>query len=180
MSRKRRVFFETREVIQKTRKGYIDLEMDYFQFYNVAFSYVASLSSNCAKDFILWIMGKVDDNNRFKYSKELYAKFNADLALIPKPKEYAESTMNMALMELVKSGIIYRSSRGEYTVNPKLFWSDEVSQRVKKIGVLESETRTLPQEIEQKIYPIFSDEELDKPIDGVDNVEDRAPVQENP
>jgi hypothetical protein len=160
MARKRRIFFETQEVIKKTKRGYIDLEMDYFQFYAAAFSHVASLSSNCSKDFILWVMARVDENNRFTYSKDLYREFNNDLQQIAKPKQYAESTMNMALRELSESGIIFRASRGEYTVNPKLFWSEEVAQRVKSIKLMEAEERHLP-EHDALLYPKFTDKELE-------------------
>lgn len=160
MARKKRIFFETQEVIKKTKRGYIDLEMDYFQFYAAAFSHVASLSSNCSKDFILWVMARVDENNRFSYNKDLYREFNEDLKRISRPKQYAESTMNMALRELSEAGIIFRASRGEYTVNPKLFWSEEVSQRVKSIQLMESEVRHLP-EHDSLLYPKFTDQELE-------------------
>ena len=161
MAKRKRIFFETQEVIKKTKRGYIDLEMDYFQFYAAAFSHVASLSSNCSKDFILWVMARVDENNRFTYSKDLYREFNADLGRIAKPKEYAESTMNMALRELSEAGIIFRASRGEYTVNPKLFWSEEISQRVKSIQLMKTEERHLP-EHDSILYPKFTDEQLEQ------------------
>lgn len=160
MTKKRRIFFETQEVIRKTKRGYVDLEMDYFQFYNAAFGYVASLSSNCAKDFILWVMGRVDDNNRFQYSKEMLAEFNQALSGIANPKSYAESTMNSALRELAENHVIIRSSRGEYTVNPKLFWSEEVSERIKSIKNMEEEVRRLP-EHDSIMYPVFTDKELE-------------------
>jgi hypothetical protein len=161
MARRKRIFFETQEVIKKTKRGYIDLEMDYFQFYAAAFSHVASLSSNCSKDFILWVMARVDENNKFTYSKDLYREFNADLQRISKPKVYAESTMNMALRELSEAGIIFRASRGEYTVNPKLFWSEEVSQRVKSIQLMKTEERHLP-EHDSLLYPKFTEAELEE------------------
>jgi hypothetical protein len=159
MTKKRRIFFQTQEVIQKTRRGYVDLDMDYFQFYNAAFEHVASLSSNCSKDFILWVMGKVDEENRFQYSKELLNEFNEALSKIAKPKHYAESTMNAALRELSESSIVIRSSRGEYTVNPKLFWSDEIAHRIKSVQSMEQEVRRLP-ERDAILYPVFTDEEL--------------------
>lgn len=159
MTKKRRVFFETQEVIRKTKRGYVDLEMDYFQFYNAAFSYIASLSSNCSKDFILWIMGRVDEENKFQYSKELLVAFNDALAKIPKPKNYAEITVNKSLKELVDHSIILRTGRGDYTVNPKLFWSEEVSQRIKTVQNMEEEVRRLP-EHDSIMYPVFKDEEL--------------------
>jgi len=84
MNRKRRIFFETQEVVQRTKRGYVDLEMDYFQFYSAAFSHVASLSSSCSKDFILWVMGKVNEDNSFIYSQQMFKEFNQDLAKIQK------------------------------------------------------------------------------------------------
>lgn len=159
MNRKRRIFFETQEVVQRTKRGYVDLEMDYFQFYSAAFSHVASLSSSCSKDFILWVMGKVNEDNSFIYSQQMFKEFNQDLAKIQKPKQYVESTMKMALRELSDAGIITRLSRGEYRVSPKLFWTDEVSERVKSIKEIEMETRELPEGATPK-FKKYTDEEL--------------------
>jgi hypothetical protein len=143
MTRKKRVFFETEEVIRKTRRGYIDLEMEYFQFYNVAFHYLASLTNNCAKDFVLWIMGRVSDDNEFNYSRSLYHQFIDDLSKIARPKSYTENTVHVALRELVDDGILIRMGRGRYKVNPKLFWSEGTSKRIQTIRELESNTRAL-------------------------------------
>lgn len=168
--KKRRIFFETEEVVQKTKKGYVDLDMDYFQFYETAFSHVASLSSNCSKDFILWVMSKVDQENRFRYSKEMLARFNEDLQKIAKPKNYAESTMNMALKELVDTEIIFRSGRGEYQVSPKLFWTTEVSERVRMVKDAEAETKVLPPGATPK-FKKYSDEDLGINLDNPNNIE---------
>lgn len=159
MTRKRRIFFETEEVVQKTKRGYVDLDMDYFQFYSAAFSQVASLSSSCSKDFILWIMGRVDEDNRFIYSQQLFREFNQDLANIPKPKQYVESTMKMAMRELSDAGIIVRMNRGEYRVNPRMFWTSETTERIKSVKAIEVESRPLPEGAKTK-FPVYSDEEL--------------------
>lgn len=139
--KKRRVFFETQEVVKKTKHGYVDLDMDYFQFYNAAFSQVASLSSSCSKDFILWIMGRVSEDNGFSYSRRMYEEFNQALSSIARPKSYSESTLKAAMGELTEVGIITRISRGVYRVNPKLFWSSDVSDRVRSIKEIESQSR---------------------------------------
>lgn len=159
MHRKKRVFFETQEVVQKTKKGYIDLEMDYFQFYETAFSQVASLNSSCSKDFILWVMSRVRNDNTFSYSQQLYRDFNEALSKITKPKQYVESTVKMALRELTESGIITRLSRGEYRVSPKLFWTSDVSERIDAVKTQEAETRELPEGAKPK-FKKYTDEEL--------------------
>lgn len=139
--KRRRVFFETQEVVQKTKQGYVDLDMDYFQFYNAAFNQVASLSSSCSKDFILWVMGRVSEDNGFAYSNRMYAEFNKALGSIARPKSYSESTLKAAIRELTDVGIIIRISRGVYRVNPKLFWSSDVADRVRSVKEIEAETR---------------------------------------
>ena len=159
MTRKRRIFFETEEVVQKTKRGYVDLDMDYFQFYSAAFSQVASLSSSCSKDFILWVMSRVDDDNKFIYSQQMFRDFNQDLANISKPKQYVESTMKMALRELSDAGVIIRINRGEYRVNPRMFWTSETSERIKSIKAIEVENRPVPQGAKTK-FPVYTDEDL--------------------
>lgn len=145
MTKKKRIFFETEEVIRKTKRGYIDLDTDYFQFYSTAFYHLASLTSVCAKDFVLWIMSKVDDNNEFIYNTKLFNEFITDLSNIQQPKSYTQTTVYGALKELSEKGIIIRYERGHYRVNPKLFWSDDTSKRITAIKHLESNNRIEPQ-----------------------------------
>lgn len=137
-TQKKRIFYETEEVSTKTKRGYIDLDMDYFQFYSNAFHHLASISSNCAKDFILWVMGKVDDNNEFIYSKTLFEEFNKDLSLIRVPKKYQQNTLDVGMKELTNNGIVIRQERGRYKVNPKLFWSDDINKRIESVKVISS------------------------------------------
>lgn len=150
MSNTKRIFYETEEIVKRTKRGYIDMDVDYFQFYSAAFAYIASLSSTCAKDFILWVMARVDENNEFKYNKNLFSKFTQDLQNLSKPKEYAESTMYIALMELVENDILIRIEKGHYKVNPHLFWSVDISKRVKAVKQIEE----LKASSEQKVLGI--------------------------
>ena len=179
MSNKKRIFYETEETVTRTKRGYIDMDVDYFQFYSTAFSYVASLSSICSKDFILWIIGRVDEKNEFKYNRNLFALFTKDLSELVKPKKYSESTMYIALMELVEHEILFRIEKGHYKVNPKLFWSVDLNKRIKAVKQLEeakaiAESKTigypLPEHIEQtkqETYDrqavVVSDELYDSP-----------------
>jgi len=135
-TQKKRIFYETEEVSTKTKRGYIDLDMDYFQFYSNAFHHLASISGNCAKDFILWVMGKVDDNNEFIYSKTLFEAFNEDLSRIRVPKKYQQNTLDIGMKELTNNGILIRQERGRYKVNPKLFWSDDINKRIDAVKVI--------------------------------------------
>lgn len=138
MPKRKRIFFETEEVIRKTKRGYIDLETDYFQFYSAAFRFIASLQRNISKDFILWVMSKVDDNNEFVYDKKLFEAFAADLAEIPTPKMYGMDSLNQGLLELRDQGLIHRIGKGHYRVNPRMFWSDDISKRITAIQNIES------------------------------------------
>lgn len=135
---KKRIFFETEETVKRTKKGYIDLELDYFQFYNTAFNYLASLSSNCGKDFVLWVMSRVDDNNEFAYNREMYEDFSAALTKIQRPKTYTENTLHISLRELVDNEVLFRQGRGRYRVNPKLFWTDDTSKRISAVRIIKS------------------------------------------
>lgn len=157
---KKRIFFETEEVVRKTRRGYIDLEMDYFQFYNVAFHYLASLSSNCAKDFILWVMSRVDENNEFTFSRDMYNDFLSDLSRIRQPKTYGENTLHVAIKELIENDILIRYSRGRYRVNPKLFWSDDTSKRINSVRYMEANRKIeLPVQQGNELPPAPTDSE---------------------
>jgi len=158
--RKKRIFFETEEIIHKTKRGYIDLDTDYFQFYSIAFHYLASLSNNCAKDFILWVMSRVDDNNEFSYNHEMFADFTADLQKIFRPKTYSENTLHVSLRELVDNKVLSRIGRGRYKVNPRLFWSDDTSKRIDAIKYLEANSRVEPTLIEGIPLPAHEEDDL--------------------
>ncbi len=138
MRQKKRVFFETEEVVKKTKRGYIDLDTDYFQFYNIAFQHLASLKSNCSKDFILWVMARVDENNEFSYNNAMYDEFIGDLQKITKPKTYSENTLHISIAELVSNEVLIHMSRGRYRVNPKLFWSVDISKRIEAVKQIHS------------------------------------------
>lgn len=148
MGNKKRIFFQTEEIIHKTKRGYIDLDMDYFQFYSIAFDHLASLSNNCAKDFIMWIMSRVDDNNEFSYNREVYKDFSDSLSKIFKPKTYSENTLHVSIRELVDNKILIKMSRGRYRVSPRLFWTDDTTKRVTAIKNIESNQRVTNQIIE--------------------------------
>lgn len=174
----KRVYYETEEVVRKTKRGYIELHMDYFQFYNNAFPYVASLSSNCAKDFIIWIMARVNDENEFTYSKVLFNEFLLALQNIPNPKTFSENTLHVALRELVDTGVLIKMGRARYKVNPKLFWSEGTSKRIKTIQQLESNSKVdlslsqgtplpEPEEVIENNNIIPTEEEKDVPVEVI-------------
>jgi hypothetical protein len=163
MTQKKRIFYETEEVVTKVKKGYIDLNMDYFQFYSNAFHHLASVSSVCGKDFILWVMGKVNDENEFAYSRAMFEQFNDDLSKIKTPKSYQQNTLDIGIKELVDNGILIRLGRGKYKVNPLLFWSDDINKRVQAVKVLHTNEIAAPKKVTGTKLP---EEQKQKPNDS--------------
>ena len=133
--KQKRVFFETEEVVSKKKKGYIDVDMDYFQFYHKAFRHIASLSNVCSKDFILWVMTKVDERNGFTFNEKLFKEFNDDLSKISTPTSYAKTTLMAALRELIKKDMVIKDGRSLYRVNATMFWAGDDIERKKVLEI---------------------------------------------
>lgn len=135
MTKTRRVFFKTEEVIRKTKMGWMEVEMDFVQLYHNAWRFVAQLSGVCSRDFLLWVLSKIDENNTFVYSRSLYRDFVEDLKKINGGREYEENTVHLALREFIDKGIAVKLARGVYQLNPEIFWTGEIKDRLGAINV---------------------------------------------
>lgn len=132
-TRTKRVFFQTEEVVRKTKIGYMDVSTDFVQMYHTAWKFIIQLSGLCSRDFILWVISKTNEHNQFNYCTTLYKEFISDMKKAGAPGSYAENTVHVALKELVEKGILTRVSRGVYMVNPGIFWSGPIAERAKII-----------------------------------------------
>ena len=59
MSRNRRMYFETEQVVRTTKRAWMDVPMDFVQLYHTAWRHSVQLTGIAARDFLLWIGGQV-------------------------------------------------------------------------------------------------------------------------
>lgn len=132
MDKSRRILFKSEEIVRKTKVGWIEADVNLHILMHNSWKYIALLNGVCARDFLLWVLSKVDDNNTFVYSRNLYQHFINDLRKIPGAREYEENTVHIALREFLDKGLATKLSRGIYQINPGFFMIDTSAITVSK------------------------------------------------
>ncbi len=124
MDKSKRIFFKSEEIVKQTKIGWLESEMDFRKLYHNAWRFIAPLNGVCARDFLLWVLSKIDENNMFTYSRAMYLEFVQDITEIPGGKQYEENTVHIALREFLDKGIAIKLSRGVYQLNANMFIPD--------------------------------------------------------
>lgn len=163
MDKARRILFKSEEIVRKTKVGWIEADMNLnIMMYN-AWKYIAPLSGVCARDFLLWVLSKVDENNTFVYSRNLYQHFINDLRKIPGSREYEENTVHIALREFLDKGLAVKLSRGVYQINPGFFMLDtstmEVTKQLTEIQQIGEDSVPLQESEEVVVKHVSANEE---------------------
>jgi hypothetical protein len=120
---------ETGEMIitENTKIGFVDREPDYVKLYVKDIGMLKGIKKSSNK-VLMEIIGQMGYNNLFI----AYAPIKRNMCKILDMKM---STINMAIDDLYKSGILLRAERGVYLVDPELFargkWSD-----IKKVRLM--------------------------------------------
>lgn len=175
MEQSKRIFFKTEEVVKKTKVGWVEIDLNFQHFYHNAWKYVAQLNGVCSRDFLLWILGKLDDSNRFVYNRSLYREFIEELRLASSGREYEENTVHLALREFIDKGLAVKISRGIYRINPGIFNPEELMEsmvRVTPVKQLNESKRTGGED------PMIKDAEKQNIITKVVPVEDEIEAPE--
>lgn len=129
MDKSKRIFFKTEETVKKTKVGWMETDLDFKTFYHNAWQWVSLLNGVCSRDFLLWILSRIDDNNTFVYSKELYKEFVEDAKLVG-TREYEESTVQLALREFLEKGMATKLQRGIYRLKPAIFYPAKLQEEL--------------------------------------------------
>lgn len=139
MSRIKRVYFKTEEVVKRTKTSWIDIETDFVQLYQNAWRYLIQMKRGVSKDFLLWILQRIDENNCFNFSASVVAAFNSDINSITPGESYSSQAIEYGIKEMMQIGVIRRVERGKYQVNPRIFWMGDANERMKAIGLLDKQ-----------------------------------------
>lgn len=137
-SRKKRIYFETEEVVttKTKRKGWIEIELDYTQIYNNIASLILHINDKWAVRYLFWIIPQCNENNMIPHSTITIKQFQEWLGkngfdVIPSIK-----TIRDAVTELVKNKIFIKYTNNSYQLNPLFIWSDETNKRIEHIKQL--------------------------------------------
>jgi hypothetical protein len=108
-------------------------------FFKEAVGPIVSLTSICAKHFILWKIFTSYPGGEFKYSNVEYDRFSEYLESVG-GNRYQRNTVDVAIAELRRARLIIRASRGQYYINPEFIWIGKIIDRpeaIKRIRALE-------------------------------------------
>lgn len=129
----KRFFFEKEETKITKIKGYIDLEMDFTQLYKNVYKYIIHLEDKWACKYLFWLITRTNDYGYIDHSKSSIQLFlddikTEDVKFVPSIKSVQD-----AMTELVKKGIVIKHSNSNYQLNSKIFWSGTLDSRLENV-----------------------------------------------
>ena len=133
MTKKKRIYFETEEVVKTTRKGYVEIDADYTQVYHSIFSHTKNLKNKFCLHYLLWVISKSNADNMIPHNKWMIKEFAKEFKSPP-----AEGTIRNAITELVKNKLLIKYSNSSYQLNPAILWSDDTAKRVEHIKSMDA------------------------------------------
>lgn len=131
---KKRFYFETEETITKKKKGWIEIDMDFTQIYTCFSEISAYINSPTSWKLLFWLLSHgTNKNNVVTTSKEVYLRFNKYLKDRCERCEIAYRTFGDSVAELLAAKALTRIGRGQYYLNPHIFWKQDKKDRIKFI-----------------------------------------------
>jgi len=153
MSRKKRIYFTTEETVTKTRKGWIEIELDFTQIYDTFTVIAANIKSATTFKLLFWLLAnKMSEENGITCDSVSFEQFNEYLKTSCKDCTINYRTYLRAIKELNEVGALTKVQKGHYYANPHLFWGGDVEERMKFLE-LESKDKDL-----KSLNPIASPE----------------------
>jgi hypothetical protein len=134
MARKKRIYFETEEIVTTKKKGWIEIDLDYTQVYHTMFEYTKNLKNKYCRLYIDWIISKADHNNMVPHNPDIIKQFVSEFKEPP-----SAGTVRNAISELVKNKIFIKHSNNSYQLNPAILWGDEVAKRIEHVKAMRAE-----------------------------------------
>lgn len=139
MARTKRIYFETSETITKTKKSWIEIDLDYTQFYTALGGVFAKCESMISIKLTCWAFSEINKENMFTFNNKKIAEFNRWI-VGHGGKPYNERSVYTGLKELINLKVVLKWSNGAYQLNPAFIWSDITEKREKHLQELEKYT----------------------------------------
>jgi hypothetical protein len=137
-TRKKRIYFETEETetVVKKKKGWIEIELDYTQFYHNIAPFILNLKDKWSINYLLWIIPKCNDENMIPHSSMIIKEFLKYLSQNKIEKIPSEKTIRDCITELVKNKIFLKHGNSCYQLNPLILWSVDTEKRIEHLKEL--------------------------------------------
>jgi len=120
------IYIDTGRTLTKKRPDDVVIEPSFTQLYRGAFRVIAQINGACAKNLLIWAIGRMDGWNRIILNKARRMDFIGD-CIAAGGKKYSDSSVKNAILEILASGAIVSTSddgrrESAYMVNPYFFW----------------------------------------------------------
>ncbi|MCS7317121.1 MAG: hypothetical protein NZZ41_02210 [Candidatus Dojkabacteria bacterium] len=135
MGRTRRIYFETERTTITRTKGWVEIDLDYTQFYDSLGKTICTIDSMLAVKLLCWLFTQINESNMFTFNDLKIDEFNRWLK-DNKSKVYNKRSVYVALKELITKKIVLKWSNGSYQLNPIFIWSDTIENRIKHLEQL--------------------------------------------
>ena len=135
-SNKKRLFFETEEVTTVKKKGWIDIELDYTQFYTNISKLILKIDDKWAIKYLFWIVPYCNEQNMIPHSEAMIQKFIKWLSENGIEKPPSIKSVRDAITQLVKTEIFVKHAQNSYQLNPLFLWSDSIDKRINHLKEL--------------------------------------------
>lgn len=120
----KRIYFNTKEIITRERKGYIEVEDNYTQIYDNLFNLSLKMKSPTDFSLLLFACKKANKTGMFITDESFYKSYIKE-----SKNNITRQTFTNSIKNLNLAKIFIKISRGSYQLNPILIWKDSVSNR---------------------------------------------------
>ena len=119
---KKRLYYESMDVVEKKQKGWVEVETDFVQVYSGLVNVQLTAS---AMQLLLFLVFRMDKRNKVTWDKLAKAEFG----------NQSDRMMTKMMRELVDMSVVVKVGRGSYLVNPRYVWKGTPGDRLKMIGL---------------------------------------------
>ncbi len=126
----KRLYFETTETVTKNSKGWVEIDTDFTQVYDCFSKLSVKLRSIVSVKLLFWLLShEANKSNGITSGQHVYDKF-VKYIIEEGGESVALRTFKSAIEELTKIGALTRVGRGQYYLNPYVFWRDDKKERI--------------------------------------------------
>lgn len=127
--KKHRVYFETERSVTVTRKGFIDIDIDYTQFYVGLVEIFGKIKGICTLKLLAFLFFETNNNNMFSWNDKAIEKFNSF-----QEKPFNPQTVRRSLKELLELEVVHKAGNGSYWLDPRYSWTGSIIERTEMIS----------------------------------------------
>lgn len=128
----KRVYFDTEEIVLRKKKGWIEVDTDFIQVYKMASKATASFKLINSYRLLFYLIQKYEGSGIFEVGVQFLDGFNEYLSS-GCSNAIKKSQLHNCMIELMEAKLAIKVRKGQYHLNPYLFWSESAADRIDMI-----------------------------------------------